>query len=151
MRKLIFALAIFGIAVSALALQAHYSASAQPYEHSVSWNSSVVNHSRFSMIGPIPVAVIGLGGYLLLALLAWFQRRGWACLAAWIGLGFASYLSYLEAYVLQAWSPYCVISQCIIALIAILAIIALVMHVLNRISGKVSSAVDQVVTNVRYG
>ncbi|MFZ0661673.1 MAG: vitamin K epoxide reductase family protein [Acidobacteriaceae bacterium] len=150
MRKLIFVLAILGIAVSALALQAHYSASTQPYDGSAVWSSSAVNHSGFSMLGPIPVAAIGVGGYLLLALLAWFRRPMWTCLSAWIGLGFAAYLTYLQAYVLHAWSLYCVISQCLIALIAILAAIGLIMNGIKKI-GKVSSAVDSAVTNLRYG
>lgn len=151
MRKLIFALAIVGIAISALAWQAHYSASTQPYEPNVGWNCGVVNHSQFSMMGPIPVTAIGVGGYLLLALLAWFRRLGWTLLFSWIGLGFAAYLSYLEAYVLHVRCLYCVISQCLIALIAILALIVVVMNGVKQISTKVSSVVDQVVTNLRYG
>lgn len=151
MRKLIFALAIVGIAVSALAWQAHYSASTQPYEPNAGWNSSVVNHSQFSMMGPIPVAAIGVCGYLLLALLVWFRRRGWTLLFAWVGLGFAAYLSYLEAYVLHAWCFYCVISQCLIALIAFLALIVVVMDGVKQIGARVSSVVDRVVGNLRYG
>lgn len=151
MRKFILALAAIGIAISALAWQAHSSALTQPYTANAGWNSGVANHSGFSMMGPIPVAAIGVGGYLLLALLAWFRRSGWTCLFAWIGLGFAAYLSYLEAYVLRAWDLYCVISQCLIALIAILALIVVVMDAVRKIGGKVSNVVDQVVTNLRYG
>jgi len=151
LRKLIIALAVGGIAVSAFALQVHYSASMQPYTLAGGWSSDVVNHSPSSMLGPIPVAAIGVAGYLLLALLAWFRRLGWTCLFAWIGLGFAAYLSYLEANVVHAWSVACVISQCLIALIAILALIVVVIERVRRISAKVSGIVDQVVTNVRYG
>lgn len=145
MRKLTFALAICGIAVSALALQAHYSASALPFD------GGVVNHSQFSMLGPIPVAAIGVGGYLLLALLAWFRRPGWTLLFSWIGLGFAAYLSYLEIYVLKAGCLYCVISQCLIALIAILAAVVTVTDVVKRTSSAVSSLVEWIVTSLRYG
>ena len=151
MRKLIFALAIAGIAVSALALQAHYSASTQPYQGALGWNCSTVNHSQFSMLGPLPVAAIGVGGYLLLALLAWFRRRGWTLLFAWIGVGFAAYLAYLEAYVLHVWCLYCVISQYLIALIAILTMIGVVMDGVKRISGTISKTVDWIITNLRYG
>lgn len=151
MRKLILALAILGIAVSAFALQVHYSTSAQPYTHSSGWSCGLVNHSHLSTIELIPVAAIGVGGYLLLALLTWFRRRGWTCLFAWIGLGFAAYLSWLEAYVLQTWCLSCVISQCLIALIALLAIICVVMDIAGKISNKVSKAVDGVVANLRYG
>lgn len=147
LRIVIFVLAVAGIVVSALAWQVHYSTAVQPCDINARWDCGVVNHSRFAMLGPIPVAAIGVFGYLLLALLTWFRRRGWTFLFAWAGLGFAAYLSYLEAYVLQVWCLYCVISQCLIALIAILATIQLI----TRISGAASGMIDKAVSNLRYG
>ncbi|MGH9599859.1 MAG: hypothetical protein ACRD27_08330, partial [Terracidiphilus sp.] len=94
---------------------------------------------------------IGVGGYLLLALLTWFRRPKWTLLFAWIGLGFAAYLSYLEAFVLHVWSLYCVISQCLIALIAVLALIGVVIDTVRKVNKTFSRAVDGVVTNLRYG
>lgn len=143
MRKAIFALAVAGIIDSALALQAHYGTNTQ-------WDRSAVGHSALSTFGVVPVAAIGVAGYLLLALLAWFQRRGWTLLCAWIGLGFAAYLSYVEFYVLHAWSADCVISQCIIALIAILAAIDAGIAIAKKFRSA-SNAVDHVVNNLRYG
>ena len=134
MRKVIVVIAVLGIIDSALSLQ----------------GGSVVSHSPSSTLGPVPVAAIGITGYLLLALLAWFRRRGWTLLFAWIGLGFAAYLSYVEAYVLGAWSAYCVISQILIAAIAILAALDAGIAIANKIRGA-SDMVDQVVTNLRYG
>ena len=128
------ALAVAGIIVSALSLA----------------NGSVVADSGFSKIGPVPAAAIGVAGYLLLAVLAWFRRRGWMLLFAWTGLGFAAYLTYIEAFVLRAWSAYCVISQCLIAVIAVLAAIDAGFAIANRIKGA-TDAVDQVVTGLRYG
>jgi uncharacterized membrane protein len=128
------ALAVAGIIVSALSLA----------------NGSVVADSGFSKIGPVPAAAIGVAGYLLLAVLAWFRRRGWMLLFAWAGLGFAAYLTYIEAFVLRVWSAYCVISQCLIAAIAVLAAIDAGFAIANRIKGA-TDAVDQVVTGLRYG
>lgn len=139
MRKVIFVLALAGIVDSGLALQAHYAAS-----------GGVVSHGAFSTLGLVPVAVIGIVGYALLALLAWFRRRGWTLLFAWIGLGFAAYLSYVEAYVLGAWSAYCVISQVLIAAIAVLAAVDAGFAIAKKIRGA-TDAVDQVVTGLRYG
>lgn len=150
MRKVIVALAVVGVAVSAFALNGHYSAAAEPYG-THGWNCALVNHSGFSTFGPIPVAAIGVAGYLLLAVLSWFRRRGWTLLFSWIGLGFASYLSYVEAYVLQTWCATCVVSQCLISLIAILALIDIIITLTRSIMGKASGAVDQVVTHLRYG
>ena len=83
-------------------------------------------------------------------MLAWFRRRGWTLLLAWIGLGFAAYLTYVEAVVLQAWSAYCVISQCLIAVIAVLAAIDAGIALAKRVN-RATDAVDQVVTGLRYG
>lgn len=147
MRFVLVGLALAGIVVSALAWQVHYSTAVQPCDINARWDCGVVNHSRFSMMGPIPVAAIGVAGYLLLALLAWFRRRWWTLLFSWAGLGFAAYLSYVEAYLLQVWCLYCVISQVIIALIAIFAVIDIVMKLL----GMATEGMDQLVKNIRYG
>lgn len=146
MRKLIVGLAVAGIVVSALALEMHYSSPAQA-SAPAHWDCGLVNHSGYSAMGAIPVAAIGVAGYLLLALLAWFRKPGWTVLFAWAGLGYAAYLSYIEAYVLQTWCTYCVISQCLIALIAIFAAIELI----TGIIGAASSMVERAVKNLRYG
>lgn len=122
MRIIIFLLAVAGIVVSILAWQVHYSNAVQPCDINARWDCGVVNHSRFSMIGPIPVAAVGVAGYVLLALLALFRKKGWTLVFAVIGLCYALYLSHIEASLLQVWCLYCVISQCIIALIVLLAI-----------------------------
>lgn len=134
LRKVIFVLAVAGIVVAALSLA----------------NGVAVTHGGYSTIGPVPVGAIGIAGYVLLALLAWFRRRGWTLLFAWIGLGFAAYLSYVEAFVLRDWSAYCVISQCLIALLAILAAVDVGMAVARRLRGA-SDMVEQAVTGLRYG
>lgn len=122
MRIVIFLLAVAGIVVSILAWQVHYSNAIQPCDINARWDCGVVNHSRFSMIGPIPVAAVGVAGYVLLALLTLFRKKGWTLVFAVIGLCYALYLSHIEASLLQVWCLYCVISQCLIALIVLLAI-----------------------------
>jgi uncharacterized membrane protein len=72
------------------------------------------------MIGPIPVAALGMAGYALLGVLALTRRRALALAAAVVGLGFALYLSHIEKDVLEVWCLYCVISQGIILAIALL-------------------------------
>lgn len=146
MRKIILGLAAAGIVVAALAWQVHYSTAVQPCDINSHWDCGIVNHSRYSMMGPIPVAAIGVAGYLLLGVLAWFRRRAWTMVFAWAGVGFAAYLSYLEAYVLQVWCLYCVISQCLIALIAILATIDLI----REFVGVASEMIERAIKNPRY-
>ncbi|HEV2463575.1 MAG TPA: vitamin K epoxide reductase family protein [Acidobacteriaceae bacterium] len=121
MRYLIAALAVLGIVVSVLAFQIHYSNAVQPCDINARWDCGVVNHSRYSMIGPVPVAAIGIAGYLLITILAFMRRRGLTFIAAVIGLGYALYLSNIEAHVLEVWCLYCVSSQILIAIITLLA------------------------------
>ena len=121
LRIIIFLLAVAGIVVSSLAWQVHYSNKTEPCDINAHWDCGIVNHSRYSMIGRVPVAAVGVAGYLALALLALFRKRRWTLVLALIGLAFALYLSHIEASLLEVWCLYCVISQGIIALITILA------------------------------
>ena len=81
-----------------------------------------MNHSSYAVIGHIPVAAIGIAGYLVLALLAFTRQRGLVFAAALLGLAFALYLTHIEKDILQIWCLYCVISQGIIALLALLSL-----------------------------
>jgi uncharacterized membrane protein len=122
MRYLILILAIAGIVVSALALQVHYSTEAAPCRINDKWDCGVVNHSPYAELEGIPVAAIGIAGYLFIAVLALLRRRGWVLAAVVVGLAFALYLTHIEKDVLGVWCLYCVISQGIIALITLLSI-----------------------------
>jgi uncharacterized membrane protein len=73
------------------------------------------------VIHRVPVADIGIAGYLLLGVLAFAGRRALLFIAALIGLGFAIHLTLIEKNVLEVWCLYCVISQGIIALITLLS------------------------------
>ena len=122
MRYLLAMLAIAGVVVSILALRVHYSTETQPCSINEKWDCGVVNHSPFAEIEHIPVAVIGIAGYLALAGLAFLRQRALTFLSAGVGLGFALWLTFIEEYVLQVWCLYCVISQVIIALITLLSL-----------------------------
>ncbi|MFZ0662919.1 MAG: vitamin K epoxide reductase family protein [Acidobacteriaceae bacterium] len=121
MRYVIAALAILGIVVSVLAFQIHYSNAVQPCDINARWDCGVVNHSRYSMIGKVPVAAVGIVGYFILAVLAFLRRRSLTLIASFIGLAYALYLSNIEAHKLEVWCLYCVSSQILIALITLLA------------------------------
>ncbi len=123
MRFLITFLALAGIVVSTLALRVHYSNDVQPCDINAHWDCGIVNHSRYAEIQHIPVAAIGIAGYFFLGLLALLRRRGFTLGAALVGLGFALYLTNIEAHKLEVWCLYCVISQGIIALIALFSLV----------------------------
>jgi uncharacterized membrane protein len=122
MRYLIAFLALAGVVVSALALRVHYCTDTQPCSINEQWDCGIVNHSPFAEIAHIPVAAIGIAGYLALAGLALMRRRALVFLVALVGLGFALRLTFIEEFALQVWCVYCVISQTIIALIALLSL-----------------------------
>ena len=128
MRYLLFLLALGGAVVSGLALRVHYDTGAEPCSINERWDCGVVNHSSYAEIEHIPVAAIGIFGYLVLAGLSLARRRSLTLVAALLGLGFALYMSHIERDILLVWCLYCVISQGIIALIAVLSIAWLAGH-----------------------
>jgi vitamin-K-epoxide reductase (warfarin-sensitive) len=122
MRILIAFLALCGALVAGLALQVHYSISTEPCSINEKWDCGVVNRSSYSEIQHIPVAGMGIAGYLLIAWLVRARQRALALIAAIIGCAFSLYLSYIERSVLGVWCLYCVISQAIIALLVLLCL-----------------------------
>ena len=132
MRYLIAFLAIAGMIVSGLALRVHYSTETAPCSINEKWDCGIVNHSPYAEIQGIPVATIGIAGYLLIGVLAFLRRRMPLLLAALGGMAFALYLTNIEAKVLGVWCLYCVISQGIIAAITLLAIGWTVWHAMRR-------------------
>ena len=122
MRYLIILLALVGVVVSMLALHVHYSTETQPCSINEKWDCGIVNHSPFAEIAHMPVAAIGIAGYLVLCGLGLARRRILLTGAALFGLGFALWLTFIEEYVLQVWCLYCVIQQVIIILITLLSV-----------------------------
>jgi vitamin-K-epoxide reductase (warfarin-sensitive) len=120
MRWLLVVLAVVGIIVSALALREHYRTDASPCSINERWDCGIVNHSPYAMLFGIPVAVLGMGGYLLLALLAFRKAYQWMLPLVMIALAFAIHLADIEAYVLGVWCIYCAISLGIISLLTLL-------------------------------
>lgn len=122
MRYLLAVLALAGVVVSIQALRVHYSTDAQPCSINEKWDCGIVNHSRFAVIEHVPVATIGIAGYLVLGVLAFMRQRFLVFLAALVGLGFALRLTFIEEYALEVWCLYCVTSQVIIALFTLLSL-----------------------------
>lgn len=122
MRYLLALLAVAGATVSVLALRVHYSTETAPCSINEKWDCGIVNRSPYAVIEGIPVAAIGIAGYLVIGILALFRRRGLVLAAALAGMAFALYLTHIEAKVLGVWCLYCVISQGIIAIITLLTI-----------------------------
>jgi vitamin-K-epoxide reductase (warfarin-sensitive) len=132
MKWLLIVLAVAGIVVSALALREHYRTDASPCSINERWDCGIVNHSPYAMLYGIPVAVIGMAGYLLLGVLAFMRSYRFMLAAALGGLAFAIHLAHIESTVLGVWCIYCVISLGIISLISLLALGTVIAGALRR-------------------
>ena len=138
MKFLIALLAIAGLVVSVMALKVHNMdpAAAPPCAVTEHFDCGAVNHSRFAVFPPrsfdeapnakghVPVAIVGIAGYALIAGLALFGRLWIVLHLAEFGFMCACFLSYLEAYVMEKWCIYCLWSQVLMTLILISTAIA---------------------------
>jgi uncharacterized membrane protein len=123
MKYLLLTLAVLGVIVSSLALREHYREYGDsPCSINEHWDCGVVNHSPFAMIGPIPVAVLGIAGYILMGALAFFRSYRLLLVPTFTGLSFSLYLANIEKNVLEVWCIYCVISLGIISLMSLLTL-----------------------------
>ena len=123
MKYALILLATLGIVVSALALREHYRTEGDsPCSINERWDCGIVNHSPYAMLAGIPVAALGILGYLMMAALAWRRAFRLVLLVALAGLGFSLYLAHVEKDILGVWCIYCVISLGIISLITLLAL-----------------------------
>jgi vitamin-K-epoxide reductase (warfarin-sensitive) len=132
MRYVIAVLALAGAVVSGLALQVHYTIGTTPCSINEKWDCGVVNHSSYAEVAGIPVAIIGIVGYLALMWLGLVRQRAILTLAAVAGLAFSLYLAHVERDILGIWCLYCVISLADIALITLMGLSWLIIDTVQR-------------------
>lgn len=122
--------AVAGVAVSSVSLYEHFATSSTSFcNFSESFNCDLVNRSSYSSVLGVPVALIGMVGYLLVAILATAYRNqpqtpALLLIASVIGLGFALYLAYVEKFVLGVWCMLCLTSLGLICLEVALSLVA---------------------------
>src|SRR6476620_1072686 len=139
--RLLLAIAIFallGIAVSSVSLDHHFRTSKTSYcDFGQTFNCDIVNRSEYSTVAGVPVALIGILGYVTLLAFATFYREkaetpGILLASSVAGLTFALYLTYVEKFILGVWCILCLTSLAAILTIAVLSSILFV-HSLNRV------------------
>ena len=125
----IIVLALVGLGLSVDSLINHYKKSPTEFcDINDTFNCDVVNRSSYSKLYGIPVAAIGIAGYIVLALLALKDRANRTASTLLVilslgALGFSAYLTYIEARVLYTYCIVCLSSAVCIVLITILAIV----------------------------
>jgi vitamin-K-epoxide reductase (warfarin-sensitive) len=129
LRYLVFGCCITGGILSTLSLRSHYSTSSTDYcDLNATFNCDFVNRSVYSEFLGVPVALVGLLGYVLLLGLSARSARSTMALrfaASVVGLGFALYLAYVEAYLLAVWCLLCIGSLTMISAVTVFSGIAL--------------------------
>jgi uncharacterized membrane protein len=100
-----------------------------------SGDCSTVNASRYSEVYGIPVATVGIAGYLAILLAHWYEQRDkffeknspmLIFGLALTGFLFTVYLIYIEFAVLRALCPFCLTSQAAMTIIFMISIIRLI-------------------------
>jgi len=139
MKYVLLFLAILGVVASSLALREHYREYGDsPCSINERWDCGVVNHSPFAVLGGVfeqlgfhrhvpllsamPVATVGILGYIVMAVLAFRRAYRWLLVLTLASLAFSLYLAHIEAHILQVWCVYCVISLGIISLMSLLSL-----------------------------
>src|SRR5690349_6187566 len=122
MRWVLVLLAIIGVVVASFALREHYRTDSSPCSINDKWDCGIVNHSPYAVFAGVPVAIIGIAGYLLLGAMAWMRAYRAMLIPVLVALAFSLYLTRIEARILGVYCIYCVISLGIVSLLTLLTI-----------------------------
>jgi uncharacterized membrane protein len=123
MRLAAIGVALAGLGIAGYLTAVHYSGGTPVC--AVAHGCATVQDSDYSKLAGVPVAMLGLLGYV--AILAALARDGeaWRTAAAFLslaGLGFSGWLTYVEVAVLDAICIWCVGSAICMALLSVLTI-----------------------------
>lgn len=123
----IFVVALIGVGVATYLTYIHY-AGIKPICAAGGGGCEKVQSSVYSKLAGIPVAVLGLAGYL--AILGSLLVRGDSgrlagALIALCGFGFSAYLTYREVFSIKAICQWCVGSAVLMTILALLTMIRL--------------------------
>ena len=120
---LIGVLAVLGTVVSSVSLWHHFGHDKTSFcDFNQTFNCDLVNRSEYSVFAGVPVALIGILGYLLLLALATvYRQKAETPILLLIfsagGLAFALRLAYFEGHYLHAWCILCLSSLVVITLL----------------------------------
>ena len=134
LRAAIAVLALAGAAVAAYLTVTKLSGSAPVC---ATGGCETVQHSRYSELAGIPVALLGLIGYVVIAGSAALRGELAAAIGAAFALGgafYAAYLLYVQAAVIDAYCQWCLTSDAILALLVPLTLLRLLRPVTPQLA-----------------
>lgn len=126
LRQVAIVLAVIGLGVAGYLTYIHYEG-IKPV-CGLGGDCEKVQTSEWAYLAGVPVALLGLIGYVVI-LATLFSEREEAlvagAVAALVGFGFSAYLTYRELFTIDAICPWCVASAVIVTLLAILTTVRL--------------------------
>ena len=130
------ALSVVGAAIAGYLTWVHY-AELQPFCVGGGGACERVQSSPYAKLAGMPVAVVGLAGYIaVLTSLALADRSVTAFLAL-VGAGFSAYLTYLEVAVIHAICQWCVASAAVMTVLAGASVARLLRRTTDEVSGDI--------------
>lgn len=139
----VFGLCLIAIPITLYLVHLHFEPSATSVcNFGEGWDCDIVNKSEYSKFFGIPVSLIGLAGYIVIAALAFALWKNWnfqkihqslthknaaklLTLVTGGGLLFTLYLTAVETFILETYCIFCVTQQVIILIIFMILIKAL--------------------------
>jgi uncharacterized membrane protein len=124
LRVAALAIVVVGVGVAAYLTYIHY-AGLRPFCAGGNGGCERVQSSSYARLAGIPVSLLGLAGYVAIAvaLSAAGERAQLAAAAlAVTGFGFSAYLTYLELFVIHAICQWCVASAVLLTMLAVLTV-----------------------------
>jgi uncharacterized membrane protein len=124
LRLAIALLAVVGLGVSGYLSYVHY-AGVEPI-CAASGGCEKVQSSRYAELAGVPVALLGVIGYVLILATALVRGDVPAIAGSFLalaGLGFSVYLTYLELFEIDAICQWCVASAVVMAALAALTVL----------------------------
>jgi uncharacterized membrane protein len=112
-------LAVLGLAIAGYLVYVHY-ADIDPVCN-IAHGCHKVQTSSYSKLAGVPVALLGLIGYIIIfgaLLVPGESARMMAALTALVGFGFSAYLTYREVFTIDAICQWCVASAILMTLLA---------------------------------
>ncbi len=139
--------ALLALPVTGYLIYMHYAPEASDFcEINDTLNCDIVNKSQWSYIDlgfvDVPVAIMGFVTYLIFFVVGIGLLRSWKFENVWKGLNrnvvimllrwlavvgflFSLYLTYIEAFVLQAWCVFCIAQQILIFIIMVMMLLTI--------------------------